>query len=188
MFRFLWRGAIYLGLLVLVIAAFLYACFLAVGEVMAQSPTAKWAICQYGPEFLCPEPLVVERDIGERPDIAGLKTRNAELERIFNRMAQIEAAAQSFTVFHENTEGPMRVTSGHRYSSMLTEGAVLGAYCYVMVTDETGLDLKVDIANMNAQFELSVLPVSDAAMAQLGLSEADQDALLPYCTWPRRAA
>ncbi len=123
-----------------------------------------------------------------------IRQANAAASAAKRQMAVAEAAQQAAedalaSGDLEFAQGPelkrgVSLVVGTIYRDAASRTGVVRSFCWAIV-DSGGLDPRVGIAIRNATGELTVLDLSDADLALLGLDASEVSAALATCPWPK---
>ena len=124
----------------------------------------------------------------ERRRLEELRARTGELEALYERLTRLDHASESFTLFYSDYSGPNTISSGHRYASLIDPETFISGWCYIHLPSPAGVSIDLFVARMGADRIVTRETVSDEALAESGLTQADIDAALQHCRWPEAAS
>lgn len=178
--RFLGRTVALAMLTFAISLTMLIAIVLIAIQLIGTQPVIDGLSCHLGLSADC-----IRRELEEKQrQLLSLEERHAELQQLYDRLAKLEYASESFVVFYENTDGPHEVTTGHRYASLIEPGQFLTGWCYIDRPKDHGVSRNVFIADISADGEVTNTDITDDALASAGLTRREVEAALRRCIWP----
>ena len=118
----------------------------------------------------------------EKAKLAAVQERTKELEALYERLARLDYASESFVVFYNDRNGP-EVVTGHEYKSLIEPGQFSSGWCYIS-SRSGGLQRNLTLATMNAEHVLEQADLDAADASSIGLSLSAARAAANRCRWP----
>ena len=124
----------------------------------------------------------------ERRRLAEMQTRLGQLQAVYDRLARLEHASESFAIFYTDHSGQYPVTTGHRYASLIEPGTFVAGWCYIDLPGPGSVSVNFYLARMDAGRTLMPEVVSDDALGRADLSRTEVVAARHRCQWPDGSA
>ena len=113
-----------------------------------------------------------------------LRGEIAEMQKLFDRLADLDHAASSYVIFYHNGDGPREVVSGHRYASLLDPATLTAGWCYIRVDQGTAIAGSLHIASFESDLKLQRKTVSARDRGIADLTEGEIEEAHTRCHWP----
>lgn len=120
----------------------------------------------------------------ERRELREMRKRTAELEALHARLAALEHASSSYTLFSHDRNGSHQVSTGIRFASLLEPDQLVAGWCYIELGVRNGIDTDLPIARFDDDLRVQRHDISAAALRQAGLDRDDITDALTRCAWP----
>ncbi len=124
----------------------------------------------------------------ERERLELLRLRNTKLEALYERLARLDHASESFVLFYHDRTGQHEVVTGHRYASLIDPTTLTGGWCYLNLPGRAGLSNRVFVTRMDDDMRLIPEPLDDSVLAEVSLTRGDVADAVGRCKWPGGAS
>ena len=122
-----------------------------------------------------------------RDEISRLQSRKKKLEAIYDRLASLDHASESFVVFYFDRTGPTVVT-GLQYKSLIEPGQFDEGWCYIQLSQSGEISQNINIARMNRDGTVRPASISGDTLSAKDLTNDQVAAARQRCRWDHRTS
>lgn len=157
--------------------------FLILAQLLGPDTVIKGLQCHLGFSEEC----LVQKLRAERRELAKIRKETENMQEIFKKLEALDHASSSYVIFFEQDSGRNRISTGHRYVSLLDPNTIDSAWCNLYFPNLSSISQHVTIAKMSSKFRVRYESLSARTMRKAGLDQAELQAALTLCTWPEGA-